>query len=91
MVIYKYPLAVTDRQVMTMPIGAQLLCVQVQRGIPTLWARVDPIHEMEEVILLTKGTGHPFPEINVSYLGTYQLAQQLVFHVFHLHNHPRGV
>jgi hypothetical protein len=40
-VIYKYTLEVTDEQEVKMPANAQILCVQVQHGRPTLWALVD--------------------------------------------------
>lgn len=43
--IYKYPLDVTDRQVIAMPEDAEILTVQVQNGKPMLWAVVDPNKE----------------------------------------------
>lgn len=81
--IWKFPLAVTDRQSVRMPAGAELLCVQVQRGVPCLWALVDPQAPLHEVELTTYGTGHPIDGDPGDYIGTYQLRDgSLVFHVF---------
>ena len=80
--IYKYPLIIDDRQIIQMPSDAVLLCVQVQRGIPCLWARVDEDNAAESRVILTRGTGHAAAGVG-DYVGTYQIeGGQLVFHVF---------
>jgi hypothetical protein len=39
--VFKYQLAIADRQVLSMPKGAKILCVQIQRASPQIWALVD--------------------------------------------------
>lgn len=81
--IYKYPIKIIDEQIVTMTEGADILCVQIQNGMPCLWALVDPdIEETETVVIRTIGTGHKFSDgDSCLYIGTYQLPS-LVFHVF---------
>lgn len=84
--IYKYPLQVTDLQEVLLPIGAEILTIQVQNEIPCLWALVDPDQIKEIVNIEIFGTGHPISyDIGVSrkYISTFQLNDgQLVFHTF---------
>jgi len=86
--IYKYPLKVTDEQIIeNVPGVREILCVQVQNGIPCLWTKVDSSTYSRPLRVVTKGTGHPFTDTQQSaglkYAGTYQLNEgQLVFHVF---------
>lgn len=66
-----------------MPRGSQGLTVQVQRGIPTLWALVDPnapktTHEFRIV-----GTGRMFDPSGMRYVGTFQDGN-FVWHVYQL-------
>lgn len=82
MTVWKYPLAIADSQSIIMPVGAEILDVQVQGGIPCLWAMVDPTRPTEHVLVQTVGTGHTFFPIG-EYVGTYQVHNgTLVFHVF---------
>lgn len=84
--IWKYPIATTDLQVVQMPAGAEVLCVQVQRGEPCLWALVDPSAEPEFRSVEVYGTGHTVridTGVERRYVGTYQLyGGDLIFHVF---------
>jgi len=82
--IYKYPLAITDEQIITMPFEARILTVQVQDGVPCLWALVEPDWKPEPRRILTFGTGHPIPDGTAGrHVGTYQVqGGSLVFHVF---------
>lgn len=82
MTIHKYSLAVTDRQTVEIPEGAELLCVQMQNLEPMLWAKVDPTRGKTPRTLHTFGTGNPIPDGEFRYVGTYQVRGQLVFHVF---------
>lgn len=85
--IWKFPLEVTDVQTVVMPAGAVVLCVQMQRDWPCLWAKVpDPgavfVDRRQFRIV---GTGHHFADDEVgAYIGTYQrpIDGGLVFHVF---------
>jgi hypothetical protein len=86
--IWKYPLETTDEQEVKVPKRAIPLCVQVQGGVPCLWARVDPKNwaegKVETLIVRTHGTGHPIDGDPGQYLGTYQLLAGGAFvgHVF---------
>lgn len=84
--IWKYQLKIDDRQTIRMPAGADLLCVQVQRDIPVLYALVDPGARLVERDIIVFGTGHPIDDHTAfegEYLGTVQQAGgSLVWHVF---------
>lgn len=85
--IWKYPLEVTDVQVLAVPGPGIPLTVQAQNGQPCLWFRVDRAKKVEDLEVLTFGTGHRLPtDLDASgavYVGTYQKnGGALVFHVF---------
>lgn len=82
MKIFKYPIQTTDHQRIDMPIGAEILCVQVQSGQPCIWAKVDPSQPTESRGIYVHGTGHDVADDASKYIGTYQLTSILVFHVF---------
>lgn len=42
MKIWKFTLAITDKQRVELPRGSQVLCAQFQRDVLRLWAVVDP-------------------------------------------------
>lgn len=44
--IWKFPLEVTDEQVLMVPKGAKLLTVQKQDGKPCLWCEVDSAQDV---------------------------------------------
>lgn len=81
MTIWKFPLAVTDEQVIMMPEFSKPLTVQMQGKTPTLWALVNPDRKMTPRNFYTFGTGHPVSSSALAYIGTYQTGP-LVFHVF---------
>lgn len=83
--IYKYPIHITDAQSIVLPVGAQILCVQVQRGHPWVWALVDDKAPVKPREIRVYGTGHMLPASTDDhrYIGTVQLGD-LVFHVFEL-------
>jgi hypothetical protein len=83
--IWKFPLEVTDVQEIELPYHSRCLDLQVQDGVPCLWALVCP----DEIKLKRKvsiyGTGHDVPKglLYGHYLGTFQLHDgDLVFHAF---------
>lgn len=83
-VIYKYPLVLTDEQIITVPAGKQFLCAQVQNGVITLWARVETNAPPEYAAIRIYGPGHPIPdEDTLAYIGTVELNGN-VWHVFEL-------
>jgi len=86
-VVWKFPLKVEPKQNLILPLGAQVLCLQNQRDIPTIWALVNPKEERREKRLIQMvGTGHD--ELSPSggdYIGTFQYNHgSLVWHFFHI-------
>lgn len=82
--IWKYPIQVTPNQVVEMPKGARILCVQVQNGTLCLWALVNPALPKEQKFVAVLGTGYERSEAqiaNYTYLGTVQ-NPPFVWHVF---------
>jgi len=81
--ILKYLLMVIESQKLELPVGSEILTVQVQRGAICLWANVDPDldkYETREIIM--HETDHPLFD-NLDYISTMQLQDgHLVFHVF---------
>lgn len=61
--IFKYPCySTTGSFTLDLPIGAQLLCVQLQNNRPMVWALVDPEALKEPVEFTIFGTGHPISD-----------------------------
>ncbi len=59
------------------------LCVQMQNDTPCIWFEVDSEQHSVDIPVLVVGTGHPIPEGNWKYAGTFQLPlEQLVFHIY---------
>ena len=82
-VIFKYPLKLTDTQLVEIPEGAERLTVQLQRDTICLWAIVDIRKQNEVRTVHIVGTGHPVPDGFLEFLGTVQMAGgSLVWHVF---------
>ena len=82
--VYKYPLQVVDRLVVTLPAGSRILTIQAQDDVPCIWAVVNQdTDKLELRDFRIIGTGHPFPDEWPIYVGTFQLmGGRLVFHVF---------
>ena len=81
--IYKYALKRTGTQVVQLPLGARILCVQNQIDNPCLWALINKGYNDTEAVQITMaGTGHDIDSPG-DYVGTFQLLDEaLVFHVF---------
>jgi len=83
--VWKYPIPKQREFVVSMPTGAQGLCVQVQLDSPCLWALVDTGAPLEERRFLLAGTGEDIlvaPGL-LRYIGTFQLrGGTLMFHLF---------
>lgn len=81
--VYKYELQVIDEQQIDLPIGAQILRVDIQHGAPMLWAAIDPMVATERRTIYCIGTGHRFRGASSEHIGTVQLSGgSLVFHYF---------
>lgn len=80
--IHKYQLAIRDTEI-NLPCGAKPLCIQMQNGLPCLWAIVDPSAIEESVKVICRGTGHEFQGNEDYYLGTVQESGgALIWHFF---------
>lgn len=90
--VWKYEIHPDDDMIaIEMPVGAEVLSVQIQRGQPVLWALVDTdaIHRMHYFHIARTGyfITHPVER----HLGTFQLdGGAPVFHLFQLPG-PRGL
>lgn len=81
--VYKYQLPMGDWAVLHMPEGAEPLCVQVQHGVPCLWARVTDGAPTTERQFRIAGTGHYLSGRVGKHIGSFQMeGGALVFHVF---------
>jgi hypothetical protein len=82
--LWKYPitnfhLAPTELEI---PKGGEVLAVQNQFEVPTIWVKVNPDNEKEKRKFQIYGTGHPLDE-NIDYIGTFQEDNgQLIWHLF---------
>lgn len=83
-VVWKFPVPVSDSFELDLPIGAEVLTVQVQRGEPQLWALVDPDAPKEKLRFRILGTGHSAKNADrLLWIATFQLhGGDLVFHCF---------
>lgn len=82
--IWKFSLAVMDKQAIQMPIGAEILAVQLQDTQPCLWAIVDTEAAREDRVIEIHGTGNRMYQdmgVQHKYIGTVQ-QPPLVWHVF---------
>lgn len=83
--IWKFPLEVTNEQVVPMPAGAKVLTVATQEGQPCVWALVDTAAPKPPRKFRIVVTGHTinFNLDQFNFMGTFQLhGGALVFHVF---------
>lgn len=84
-VIYKYPFRPNDEVYIEMPIDARILSVQVQNGVPCIWALVDTDLSVRSRLFMIYGTGHEIHNNidKAEFIGTIQMHNgALVFHVF---------
>jgi hypothetical protein len=82
--IWKYPLSMMDKQVISLPVGSKILCAQIQNDTACIWVLVDPENKQIKREIMVFGTGHPVDDsLDLEYIGTFQIASLgLVFHVF---------
>jgi len=82
--VWKFPLKITDRQTVPMPVGAKILCAQIQQGELCLWAEVDTRCGNLAREIWIFGTGHPIRNaFSLRYIGTVQQFDGgLVWHVY---------
>jgi hypothetical protein len=82
--IFKYPVQMTEDFTVRLPAGAKVIHVDVQRGQPQMWVRVDTDQPERHQAFGVFGTGHDMskhPVAAAPHLGTFML-ENLVFHLF---------
>lgn len=83
MTIWKYEIPIDDEIMIKMPMGARVLAVQVQRGVPRLWVLVDPLEPVHVRTFYVVGTGNQMPDDPCVHVGTFQTQSGLlVWHLF---------
>ena len=83
MKIFKYPLEITDTQIVSMPEGAKLLSVAYIDAQLYLWALVDTDRPKVRRSIEIYGTGHPCHSWATVFVGTViDPIHGLVWHVF---------
>lgn len=84
--IWKFPFVINDEiNFYRIPRGGEVIHVDLQDGIPTIWVLVDPSQpDGDRRIFKIFGTGHPIddPE-NLKFIGTFQ-QHSFVWHLFEL-------
>lgn len=86
-VIWKYKLEISDDHVLTIPAHAKILYLAVQNNVPCLWVQVNPYNKGVKRHFITYGTGHGIEAEEddvLIYVGTYQLSNGFVGHVFEM-------
>lgn len=71
--IHKHPLEVTDWQFIDTFENWTPLSVQVQNGVPCLWAEVDDEARPARWQVFVHGTGHEVNRAAAKFIGTFQL------------------
>jgi hypothetical protein len=80
--IWKFEASIADYLTITTPKGAEIIDLRIQRGMPCLWAIVDPDAIRVDRFFRWVGTGHEIT-FDGSYVGTVQSSSEaLVFHLF---------
>lgn len=83
--VYKYPLLKGSQVCVGLPKGAKILTVQVQNGVPHIWALVNPENPLVERFFRLAGTGCSIEEHkdDLHYVGTFQLFKgRKIYHLF---------
>ena len=81
MSIWKFPIVRTDEQKIEMPVGAKVLSVQMQNGIPCIWAIIDTDARIESRSIAVVGTGNPCWCFTWAFIGTVADGD-FMWHVF---------
>lgn len=89
--VWKYPLTVTESQIVLIPKGAAILTVQTQNDMPFLWAQVDTNAPPVPRYIAIIGTGIQSDVGHGGYISTFQiLGGKLVFHAFEVNGAAIG-
>ena len=82
MKIFKFPFAQDSQTTFELPKYSEVLTVQNQRGVPTLWAAVTDARETVKYKIHMLPTGYSEADLDtLKYISTAQF-EELVFHFF---------
>jgi len=80
--VYKYRVYETPTPVLQLPSGAALLHLGEENDSLYVWALVDTEQPYEQRDLMLAGTGWEMPATPGRHVGTVQMRNGLVFHLF---------
>jgi len=81
--VFKFELKLATLQDVMMQEGAIVQSIEVQKGVPYVYALVDPSLPKKPVEFFMFGTGHEVPDGPIQFIDSFQLSDgQLVFHVY---------
>ena len=81
--VWKFPVYPEDYFDVNMPLGAEVLSVQMQGDTPVMWARVETETSFALRRFAVRGTGHELYGDEGRFIGTWQMPDHgLVFHLF---------
>lgn len=81
--IHKFSIPAIDYFEVQLPATAQVLSVQMQRGIACMWVLLDTNAQYFTRRFRLAGTGHQLSaHETLSFIGTFQPTDGLVFHLF---------
>lgn len=83
--IYKYEVPMADEFIISLPVGAEILTIQIQHDLYMLWAIVDAVRKAENRTIIIRGTGHPLPDRPIKHISTVQ-QKSFVWHFFEVLN-----
>jgi hypothetical protein len=82
--IWKFPLQITDEQLVEMPVLARPLSVAEQDGQLVMWVHLnEKSNEKRHYKIRIIGTGNPMPDSVGNFIGTVVMSYGLVWHVFY--------
>lgn len=79
--IHKYPLFITDAQILPVQVNAKPLHVDNQNGQLTLWMEVETTESILARTICIVGTGNKIPSEAVRYVGS-AIISPFVWHVY---------
>ena len=82
--VFKFPIVITDKQLVMMPEGAEILSVALVKHETVIYAMVDQSAPMANRWIVCRGTGHDIkPSDKLYFIGTVVYrGGELVFHFF---------
>lgn len=81
--MYKYQFEFAKEVTIEMPDGPTMLSVQLQNGVPSMWAMVNTDNAPKSYKLACYWTGEEITNADqLRFIGTVQAADNLVWHIF---------